>query len=102
VSVRTRTHTACGVLGCEPGCRDETPGEPGRNPDVLPEEIQMYCSDSIHIYRAMYEVHMCIYMLGYRYKSGLSAFFFSLNMFFLSQKRKEEDVSKTTDISNLK
>jgi len=26
----------------------------------------MYCSDSIHIYRAVYEVHMYIYMLGYR------------------------------------
>ena len=31
-----------------------------------PEEIQMYCSDSIYIYRAVYEVHMYIYMLGYR------------------------------------
>ena len=31
----TCTHTAFGVLRCEPGCRDETPGEPGRNPDVL-------------------------------------------------------------------
>jgi len=31
-----------------------------------PEEIQMYCRDSIHIYRAVYEVHMYIYMLGYR------------------------------------
>ena len=31
-----------------------------------PEEIQMYCSDNIHIYRAVYEVHMYIYMLGYR------------------------------------
>ena len=31
-----------------------------------PEEIQMYCSDTIHIYRAVYEVHMYIYMLGYR------------------------------------
>jgi len=27
-------------------------------------------------------------------KSGLTAFLFSFNMFFLSQKRKEEDVSK--------
>jgi len=36
VCVCTHMHTlACGVLGCEPGCRDETPGEPGRNPDVL-------------------------------------------------------------------
>ena len=31
-----------------------------------PEEIQMYCSDIIHIYRAVYKVHKCIYMLGYR------------------------------------
>jgi len=31
-----------------------------------PEEIQMYCSDSIHIYRTVYEVHMYIYMLRYR------------------------------------
>ena len=31
-----------------------------------PEEIQMYCSDSIHIYRAVYEVHMYVYMLDYR------------------------------------
>ena len=35
VCVYAHTHTACGVLGREPGCRDETPGEPGRNPDVL-------------------------------------------------------------------
>jgi len=41
-------------------------------------------------------------MLGCRQKSGLTAFLFFLNIFFLSEKRKEEDVSKTTDISNLK
>ena len=35
VCVRTHAHTACGVIRCEHGCRDETPGEPGRNPDVL-------------------------------------------------------------------
>jgi len=36
VCVYAHTHTLHGgVLGCEPGCRDETPGEPGRNPDVL-------------------------------------------------------------------
>jgi len=58
VCVRTRTHTACGVLGCEPWSQDETPGEPRRNPDVL--------SDSIHIYHTVYEVHMHIYTLGYR------------------------------------
>ena len=59
VCVRTRTHTACGVLRCEPGCRDETPLE-------SPEKIQMYCIDNIYIYRAVYKVHMYIYMLGYR------------------------------------
>jgi len=31
-----------------------------------PEEIQMYWSDNIHMYRAVYEVHMYIYMLGYK------------------------------------
>jgi len=31
-----------------------------------PEEIQMYCSDSIHIYCAVYEIHMYIHMLCYR------------------------------------
>jgi len=34
--------------------------------------------------------------------SGLTAFLFSFDNIFLSQKRKEEDVSKTTDMSNLK
>ena len=36
VCVCTHTHTHCmGLLGCEPRCQDKTPGEPGRNPDVL-------------------------------------------------------------------
>jgi len=35
VCIRTRTYAAREVLGCEPGCRDETPGELGRNPNVL-------------------------------------------------------------------
>ena len=54
-----------------------------------PEEIQMYCSDIIHIYRAVYEVHMYIYMLGYRQKSGLTAFLFSLTYFFFYKKEKK-------------
>jgi len=64
------------------------------NPEVgtrhleSPEEIQMYCSDSIHIYRAVYEVHMYVYMLSNRYKSRLTAFFFPFNIFLLSQKKK--------------
>ena len=29
-----------------------------------PEKIQMYCSYSIHIYSAVYEVHVYIYMLA--------------------------------------
>jgi len=44
---------------------DVSPGVGTRHLES-PEEIQMYCSDSIHIYRAVYEVHMYIYMLGYR------------------------------------
>ena len=52
-------------------------------------------SYSIHIYRAVYEVHMHIYICWATGRmSGLTAFLFSFNMFFLSQKRKEEDVSK--------
>ena len=31
-----------------------------------PEEIQVYFSDSIHIYCVVYEVHMYIHMLGYK------------------------------------
>ena len=47
---------------------DVSPGVGTRHLETRrsPEEIQMYCSDSIHIYRAVYEVHMYIYMLGYR------------------------------------
>jgi len=58
VCVHTRTHNACWVLGCEPGV--------GTRHLESPEEIQMYGSDSIHTYRAVYQVHMYIYMLGYR------------------------------------
>jgi len=41
------------------GYSDESPGVGTRHLES-PEEIQMYCSDSIHIYRAVYEVHMYI------------------------------------------
>ena len=47
------------------GSLDVSPGVGTRHLGS-PEEIHMYCSDSIHIYRAVYEVHMYIYMLGYR------------------------------------
>jgi len=60
VCVCTHTHTHCMV-----GYSDVSPGVGTRHLES-PEEIQMYCSDSIHIYRAVYEVHMYIYMLGYR------------------------------------
>jgi len=39
---------------------DVSPGVGMRHPESS-EEIQMYCSDSIHIYRTVYEVHMYIY-----------------------------------------
>ena len=35
VRVRAHTHTTCGVLGYEPRCWDETPGEPGINQIAL-------------------------------------------------------------------
>jgi len=59
-----------------------------------PEEIQMYCSDSIHIYRAVYAVHMYYIYAGLQVEVWTNCLLFSLNTFFLSQKRKEEDVSK--------
>ena len=59
VCVYVHTHTL------HVGYSDVNPGVGTRHLEN-PEEIQMYCSDSIHIYRAVYEVHMYIYMLGYR------------------------------------
>ena len=55
----------CSEDQCNSMCADVSPGVGTRHLES-PEEIQMYCSDSIHIYRAVYEVHMYIYMLGYR------------------------------------
>jgi len=59
VCVYAHTHTL------HMGYSDVSPGVGTRHLEN-PEEIQMYCSDSIHIYCAVYEVHMYIYMLGYR------------------------------------
>ena len=59
VCVYAHTHTL------HVGYSDVSPGVGTRHLES-PKEIQMYCSDSIHIYRAVYEVHMYIYMLGYR------------------------------------
>jgi len=47
------------------GYSDVSPGVGTRHLES-PEEIQMCCSDSIHIYLAVYEVHQHVYMLGYR------------------------------------
>ena len=55
------------------GYSNVSPGVGTRHLESL-EEIQMYCSDGIHIYHVVYEVHMCIYMLGYRYFVFLSFF----------------------------
>ena len=57
--IRTHTHTM------HVSYSDVSPGV-GTGHLERPEEIQMYSSDSIHIYRAVYEVHRYIYMLGYR------------------------------------
>jgi len=58
VCVRTHTHTL------HVGYSDVNLGVGTRHLES-PEEIQMYCSDSIHIYRAVYEVHMYIFMPCY-------------------------------------
>jgi len=47
------------------GCLDVSLGVGMRHLES-PEEIQMYRSDSQHIYHTVYEVHMYIYMLGYK------------------------------------
>ena len=57
VSVYVHTHTL------HVGYSDVSPGV-GSRPLESPEEIEMYCSDSTHTNRAVYEVHMYIYMLG--------------------------------------
>ena len=81
------------------GYSDVSPGVKTRHLESL-EEFQMYCRNSIHIYRAVYEVHVHTYICWAA--AGLTAFLFSFNIYFLSHTRKEEDVSKTTYISNLK
>ena len=53
VYVYAHTHTL------HVGYSDVSPGVGTRHLES-PEEIQMYCSDSIHICRAVYEVHMYI------------------------------------------
>ena len=47
------------------GYSDVSPGVGTRHLES-PEQIQMCCSDNIRIYRAVYQVHTYIYMLGYR------------------------------------
>ena len=59
VCVHMHTHTL------HVGYSDVSQGVGSRHLES-PEEIQMYCSDSTHIFRAVYKVHMYIYMLGYR------------------------------------
>jgi len=59
VCVYAHTHTL------HVGYLDVSPGVGTRHLES-PEEIR--ASVSIHIYRAVYEVHMYIHLLGYRYK----------------------------------
>ena len=83
VCVYAHTHTL------HVGYSDVSPGVVTRHLES-PEEIQMHCSDSIHIYRAVYEVHMYTYMPGYRSKSGLTAFCFLLSYFSFHKKEKKK------------
>ena len=55
VCVYAHTHTL------HVGHSDVSPGVGLRHLESL-EEIQMYCSDSIYIYRAVYEVHTHVYI----------------------------------------
>ena len=56
VYTHTNSHTACGVLGCEPRGRDETPEEP--------EESRRIKSQARFIYLYMCTKDTCIYMLA--------------------------------------
>jgi len=88
VCVRAHTHSACEVLGCHPRCR-------ARHLESL-EESQMYCSDRIHIPYSVPRRHICIY-------AGLqveTAFLFSFNMFFLSQKNKTRRCEQHQDLES--
>jgi len=58
--VHIHTITECGLLGCEPRCRDGTLGGPGRNPNVTAVPAYMY---AVHVY----EVPMNMNVLGCRY-----------------------------------
>ena len=58
-----------------------------------PEEIQMYCSDSIHTC-GVRSTHVYVFA-GLQVEVWTNCLLFSFNICFLSQKRKEEDVSKT-------
>jgi len=88
VCVYAHTHTL------HVGYSDVSPGV-GTSHLESPEEIQLFCSDSNHIYRAVYEVHMYIYICWATGRSlDYLPFCFLFIIFFPSQKRKQEDVSK--------
>ena len=86
VCVYAHTHTL------HVGYSDVSPGVGTRHLES-PEEIQIYCSDSVHIYRAVYEVHIYI-CAGLQVEVWTNCLFVFCSHVFLSQKRKEEDVSK--------
>jgi len=81
VCVYTHTHTLHVVYS------DVSPGVGTRHLDG-PEEIQMYCSDCIHIYRAVTN-HTCIYICWATVR-GLIAFCFLLTYFFFHKKEKKK------------
>jgi len=63
----TRTYT-CGLFGCEPMGRDQTPGRPEKSRSTTSRHI---CSSFVYVYK----VHTCMYFLGSGMRSRTDCFF---------------------------
>jgi len=81
VCVYAHTHTL------HVGFSDVSPGVGTRHLES-PEKIQMYCSDSIHIYRAVYEVHMYIWLQVEVWTNCLFCFLLTCSFFHKKEKKK--------------
>jgi len=87
VCVYAHTHTLHATVGFS----DVSPGVGARHLE-RPEEIQMYCSDSIHTC-GVRSTHVYVFA-GLQVEVWTNCLLFSFNKCYLSHKRKEEDVSK--------
>jgi len=84
-STHTRTQTACGVIRCEPGDRDETPGEP--------EESRW--TESRHICICMCTKHTCAYIYAEQRDEILDKLLLLTNFPSLKSKRCERNTENS-------